>query len=176
MSTANIESDVNYNLNGRDENVQDLPTPTDQDPDVLCDDEPSTPTLVIGDASCKSILIRGMRRGEYCGKLTSTIQVYCATHQKTNPITKDRFPVVLFEDLYMVPGRYILIDKDFVVRGVLTGVKLKTIPALGGIRVEVGLNGAEGRLHYSEISQEDRDWCEEMGLRSPVLVKSAGKR
>lgn len=128
--------------------------------------DPRLPTLIIGDGKCHGILNRGERKGMECGKTTAEQYVYCASHKRVNHITKDRLPVVLFEDQYLISEKWIIIDKDYVVQGI---AKWSEEPVNNR-------SVLQGRLPLSEISQEDHDWCSEMGLIYPIMVKSAAKK
>ena len=123
------------------------------------------PTLVIGDGTCQSVLMRGPRKGDKCGKCCVSLSTYCRTHISRHVTDKDRLPVLVYGDQYLVVDKHIIIDKNYEIYGVATGVK-----------TENKIVTVEDVKHPYEMTLDDIDWCIEMGLIQPILVKSARKR
>ncbi len=128
------------------------------------------PTLVLNDdARCQSVITRGYKKGEICGRDTSNTDVYCVTHRRViyNEPSKERLPALIInKNRFLIPVKNIIIDNDFVICGMAVEVDFKK--TIAPIIVS--------EAPPSEIPQDVLDWCHEMGLRYYTIVKSAAKR
>ena len=130
------------------------------------------PSLVIGNGTCQHIIqpqSQG-RKAEKCGRhCTFRLQVYCVVHIEGRVSTKNRLQVFVYgqpqDGQYLTVDKHIIIDENYMIYGVAVGAKR-----------ENDIVTAEDIRPSYEMSLEELDWCVEMGLLQPILVKSAGKR